>query len=159
MQPQSSIKSFDFNASSLQLEWKRFSTDFERILINYKIQNKCDKIKLNYLRLLMGQQSTQIINNLGLSSDDRKSFNEVMNALATYFIPTSNLYAARMNFYNRNQKVGESVKDFTAEIKKLAEPCDFGDFKNGAIRNRVLLGCKEKRESSDLYFSDYYSEY
>jgi len=46
--------------------------------------------------------------------------------------------AERFRFCKRDQRQGESVSQYVAVIKKLAETCNFGDFLNTALRDKFV---------------------
>lgn len=49
----------------------------------------------------------------------------------------------RWKFNNRVQQPNESVEDFILSVKLQAEYCTFENFKNAAIRDRILAGLKD----------------
>ena len=52
--------------------------------------------------------------------------------------------AERFSFYRRSQLVGESVADFVAELRRLARNCQFGDFLDEALRDRLVCGLQNE---------------
>lgn len=46
----------------------------------------------------------------------------------------------RYKFYNRSQTQFESAENFVLEVKLQAEFCDFGEFKEIAIRDKLVMG-------------------
>lgn len=51
----------------------------------------------------------------------------------------------RVKFYARSQKPGERAVDFVLSVKQLAEYCNFGNFKDMAIRDRLVCGVSNKQ--------------
>ena len=43
-------------------------------------------------------------------------------------------------FNQRCQQPGESIADCVAELRRLASTCNFGDFMDGALRDRLVCG-------------------
>ncbi|XP_012826093.1 uncharacterized protein K02A2.6-like [Xenopus tropicalis] len=72
------------------------------------------------------------------------SYGDIVNTLQAHFSPRPIVIAERFKFHKRNQAEGESVAQYVAVLKKLAEHCEFGDNLNDALRDRVVCGlCSE----------------
>ncbi|KAL7021531.1 hypothetical protein ACKWTF_011910 [Chironomus riparius] len=99
-----SIEKFNFEASSLGCEWKRFSTEFKSYLVINAIEELSHKIKLHYLTLLMGYKSVDLIKNLQITDADKKVFKKVFEGIESYFLPALNFQIERMKFRNRVQQ-------------------------------------------------------
>ncbi|XP_055592887.1 uncharacterized protein LOC129744407 [Uranotaenia lowii] len=60
----------------------------------------------------------------------------------------------RYKFYNRFQGANEGSENFVLAIKLLAEKCNFREFKNEAIRDRLIIGLKDKILQHELLMDD-----
>eukprot|EP00731_Ephydatia_muelleri_P002173 Em0001g2173a len=74
----------------------------------------------------------------------RRKFSEVTEVLIRHFEPKLIVIAERFSFYRRSQLVGESVADFVAELRRLARNCQFGDFLDEALRDRLVCGLQNE---------------
>ena len=45
---------------------------------------------------------------------------------------------------------GESIADYVAALRKLASTCEFGDYLDQALRNRLVCGLKSGRMQQKL---------
>lgn len=149
-----SIEKFNFEASSLKKEWKRFSSEFQSYLIINGLKEKSEEIKLNYLKLLMGYESVNIINNLLLTEAEKQSLEKVLEALQNYFSPKTNFFIERLKLRNRVQKEGESVEKFINSVQTQAEDCEFNNFKEEAIRDQILFGLKNQNLREKIILSE-----
>ncbi len=70
-----------------------------------------------------------------------KTYAQLVEALQKHFEPTQVLIAERFHFYKRSQGLTESVAEFAADLR-LAIKCDFGDFLEQALRDRLVCGLK-----------------
>ena len=52
--------------------------------------------------------------------------------------PTPLIIAERFKFYRRDQKPQDSVSDYVLTLKELAATCDFGEFLEQALRDRLV---------------------
>ena len=65
--------------------------------------------------------------------------------LAKHFSPKPIAIALRCKFNGRYRQPGESVAVFCAELRKLAEFCEFGDSLEDMLRDRMVCGISDKR--------------
>ncbi|XP_037501208.1 uncharacterized protein K02A2.6-like [Rhipicephalus sanguineus] len=72
------------------------------------------------------------------------SYDEVVGHLEEYYTPHVNETAASYAFFMRAQKAGESVQDFIAEIRRLAEKCNFGAALERMLRDRIVCGVHDE---------------
>ena len=57
----------------------------------------------------------------------------------------------RFNFHRRTQAEGETVAQNVAELRKLADKCDFGTHLNEALTDRLMLGVCSKDTDQVAY--------
>ncbi|XP_062715960.1 uncharacterized protein LOC134291782 [Aedes albopictus] len=60
----------------------------------------------------------------------------------------------RYEFYNRLQRSNESAENFVLAVKLLAENCNFREFKDEAIRDRLIIGLRDKELRKKLLMDD-----
>ena len=48
------------------------------------------------------------------------------------------MIAERFKFHRRNQRDGETVAQYLAELRKLTEQCDFKEYLEEALRDRLV---------------------
>ena len=88
-----------------------------------------------------------------------KTYTELTKTLLTHYTPRPIVIAERYRFYKRDQQESESVSDFIVMLKKLASTCEFGNFLNEALRDRLVCGLRSKTckrrllTESDLTFT------
>ena len=54
------------------------------------------------------------------------------------------MIAERYKFHQRAQKDGESVAQYLAALRKLAEKCEFGEFLDQALRDKLVCGIRNE---------------
>ena len=60
--------------------------------------------------------------------------------LEEHFKPTPLIIAERFKFHRRNQRAGESIGDYIVALKAAASSCEFTDFLEQALRDRLVCG-------------------
>lgn len=74
----------------------------------------------------------------------------VKTAMEQHFIGKHNVIFERAQFNMRCQQEGESSEAFITEVHKLAEHCIFGVLKEELIRDRIVVGIKDRKLSEKL---------
>lgn len=71
-------------------------------------------------------------------------------SMKKYMDPQKNIIAERYKFNKRERNSEESVSDFIVEIKGLSQSCDFGDFLDSALRDKLVCGVNHNIVQSKL---------
>ncbi|KAL1466829.1 hypothetical protein MTO96_006030 [Rhipicephalus appendiculatus] len=87
------------------------------------------------VRVLQGRNPSTPVNSL--------SYDQVVECLEDQYNPQANEIAASYAFFMRQQKEGESVRDFIAELGRLAESCNFGSTMGRMLRDRIVCGIRD----------------
>ena len=73
-----------------------------------------------------------------------KSLKDLEKLLKDHFEPKPLVIAERFRFYKRVQAAGESLADYLAELRQLAQTCEFGTFLNEALRDKYVVGMRSE---------------
>ena len=69
-----------------------------------------------------------------------KTYGELVEKLKTHYSPKPMVIAECFHFHRRAQKLGESVADYLAELRRLSLPCEFGTYlQEAADKNAKTL--------------------
>ena len=69
-----------------------------------------------------------------------ESYTDLVKKLADHFSPVPSEIVQRFKFNTRTRKPGESVANFVAELRALAEFCNFGETLEVMLRDRLVCG-------------------
>ena len=69
-----------------------------------------------------------------------KTFEELAQTLSSHYSPTPSEVIQRFRFNSRCRQAGESVAAYVADLRRLAEFCNFGTTLNKMIRDRLVSG-------------------
>ncbi|CAI5774164.1 Hypothetical predicted protein [Podarcis lilfordi] len=72
------------------------------------------------------------------------SLKDILACLTSHLAPTETKMARRMEFHKRQQHAGESVSAFLAELRKLAQHCDFQNLEE-TLLDRFIGGLSSKK--------------
>ena len=69
-----------------------------------------------------------------------KTFDQLKNLLTGHFITAPSYHKALCEFLRRKKTAEETVKEYYAELKKLAQSCEFGDELDRRLKEQLLVG-------------------
>lgn len=87
----------------------------------------------------------QLIRNLIISPEKPtdKSFEEIVSIVQEHRNPRPSVIVQRFNFHTRGQKEEESIADYVADLRRLADHCKFGDSLDKMLRDRLVCGIRD----------------
>ena len=72
------------------------------------------------------------------------TFEQIVERAKKHFNPKPSPIVKRFEFNTRRQEEGESVAVFVAELRKIAQYCDYGDVLSDMLRDHVVCGLANK---------------
>ena len=98
----------------------------------------------------MGEQAEDILITFGLTDAQKKKYKDVSDGFTAYFANRCNLVFERAKFNTRVQGQNESVEDFNNSLYVMAQHLQYGELKDELIRDRIIIGIKDKKLSEKL---------
>ena len=77
-------------------------------------------------------------------------FTDIVKALENHYNPAPLEIAESFDFGTRYQKQDESISDLIVALKKLSIRCNYGEFLNRALRDRLVCGLKNPKIRNKL---------
>lgn len=102
----------------------------------------------------MGPAALEIYNTLTLSTEQKKSLGEVLNAFKEFCAPKKNEVYESFKFWTRNQSEGEPFDEFLMDLKKKIKACNYEDKEERMLRDRIVLGVYNKKLQKRLMEAD-----
>jgi hypothetical protein len=72
-------------------------------------------------------------------------YDDIVKKLSDYYMEPTNPMVERCHFYDRSRKKGETVSAFLAELRALADKCDFGTNLQTMLRDRLVCGINDDK--------------
>ncbi len=133
-----SVTPFESKSQSLE--------EYCEVLNHFFVANDVETTekKLAILLSCVGAQTYTLMRNL-LSPDKPgvKSFEELVSLLKKHFNPIPSEIVQRWKFNSRNRCHDESIVECVAELRKLAQDCNFGDTLTVMLRDRLVCGVND----------------
>lgn len=131
-------------------DWPRWIKRFERFRIASGLEGQAEENQVNALIYTMGDAAEDIIVSFHLSSEEANDYDTVKTRLDAHFVTRRNIIFERAKFNQRQQETGETVDNFQTALQCLAEFCGYGVLHDEMVRDRFVVGLKDKRLSEQL---------
>ena len=105
---------------------------------------------MNTLIYSMGEEADDIVMSRGLAAEEAKQYNVVRGKFEAHFVVKRNVIFQRAKFNLKSQQDGEAEDNFITDLYCLAEYCEFGSLREDLIRDRIVVGIKDKKLSEQL---------
>ena len=117
----------------------------ERVHLFFAANDIPDKKMVPVFLSTVGGKTYELLRNL-VSPKPPQSFklSELTDILKHHFEPKPLVIAERFHFHRRFQAADESVAQFMAHLRRLAEHCDFKDYLDQALRDRLVCGLRNE---------------
>lgn len=132
-------------------DWPVWRQRFTRYRSAVKLGEEDGEVQVSTLIYAMGHEAENIFKSFTFGeAEDINSYDTVLAKYDAYFMPQKNTIHERACFYQRAQKPGEMAETFIRALYELSENCDFGDKKNEHIRDRLVVGIRDRGLSKRL---------
>ena len=85
-----------------------------------------------------------------VTAEQRKKYKDVVGKLDGFIKVRRNVIFERARFNCRNQMEGESVEQYITALYSFAENCEYGEWKDQMIRDRLVVGIRDTSLSERL---------
>ena len=131
-------------------DWPRWKRRFEQFCQASGLSAEDDSQQVSTLLYCMGENAEDTLASTGISGEDRKRLAAVIAKFDAFFQVRKNVIFERARFNQRNQEAGESAEQFITSLYSLADNCAYGDLKDDLIRDRIVVGIRDKALSERL---------
>ncbi|KAL3970397.1 type I keratin, acidic [Sarotherodon galilaeus] len=133
---------FDFSKPK---EWPKWIRHFERFRIASGLELQSDENQVNTLIYTMGDEAEDVITSLNLTKEEPSEYHTLKDKLEAHFIVRRNVIFERAKFNQRQQEAGETTDGFITSLYALGEHCGYGALHSEMIRDRLVVGIRDKR--------------
>lgn len=123
--------------------WTFFRAQWENYEIATGLDKKDAKVRVATLLTVMGKECHLIQRHLHMPEEDRAKPEKILDALEKHFEPSRNVIYERYVFNTTQQSQHETTEQYVANLRKLADKCEFGTLRDELIRDRLVLGTKD----------------
>ncbi|XP_050502408.1 uncharacterized protein LOC126893175 [Diabrotica virgifera virgifera] len=130
---------------------EEFESYIERLEHLFTVNKVEENMKVSMLITLGGTSLFQVLKNLVAPKKPTEfTFQEVKGKLIKHFSPPVSEIYERFVFNRCEQKADQSISDYSVELRKLANSCNFGQFLEEALRDRFVCGIRDEGTQKKL---------
>ncbi|XP_064468028.1 uncharacterized protein LOC135378816 [Ornithodoros turicata] len=130
--------------------WKRWFVRWERYRVISGLHKQDADTQINTFLYAMGSEAEDVLISMRLTDEEAKDYSKLTASFERHFVPMRNVIYERARFNQRHQLEHEAVEEFVTELHRLAETCEFGSLKDDLIRDRLVVGLRDKKLSERL---------
>ncbi|UYV84736.1 hypothetical protein LAZ67_X003250 [Cordylochernes scorpioides] len=141
-------ETFDFSTPN---EWPKWRKRFERYLVVSGMKKKEEADKIDLFMYLMGDRADDIFRTFKFEKEEEATkLDSVLKAFDSHFCVRKNIIYERAKFNSRIQEDREPVDEFITSLYKLADSCEFEGLHEQLIRDRIVVGVRDKALSERM---------
>ena len=127
-----------------QEEWRQYA---ERIQHYFAANGVTDAERKRAIFLsVIGPRTYKLLSSLvAPSKPGEKTYDELVVALTEHHSPAPSEIVQRFKFNSRFRHAGESVATYVAELRSIAQTCDYGTSLDEMLRDRIVCGINDDR--------------
>jgi len=132
-------------------ESMQWDTYIERLEIIFKVNKIEEADKAGVLLSYLSDDAYKTLRDLMFPAKPvDQTYKKIVDTMNAHCSPKPLVIAERYRFYNRSQHHGETVTQYLAELRKLASTCQFNDFLEEALRDRLVCGLLSENTQKTL---------
>lgn len=143
------------------LLWQNWIRRFNMFRTATGLNLKSDEQQVNMLLYCMGEEADQLLTSLGISENDRKSYEDTVKHFDKYFKTKKNIFYQRTLFIQQNQKPGQKVDAYINDLYKMAEKCEWScqdcnsrRYCEEMIMLKIVTGISDEKLSKSLQLQE-----
>ena len=113
-----------------------------------------DKKRAVFLTVIGAQTYSLLSSLVAPDKPSTKTYEDLTTVLKNHLKPKTLVIAERFKFHKRNQGENESVAAYMAELRKMASKCQFRDYLEEALRDRLVCGLRSGAVQKKLLVID-----
>ena len=149
---------FDGNVAE---KWRQFETDFD-IFVRAAHSDKDEKTKAYIMLNMAGHEAIEkeksfvyapevkVGDDVVTPAETREDLETLKRKFREICLPDTNVIMERHKFNTRVQAEGESSSSYVANLRILANTCEYKDLKDDLIRDRLVCGIRSDNVRKQL---------
>ena len=130
--------------SDLSKNWKNFRQLWDSYEIATGLTERQDKYRIATLITCIGAEALSLYNGLPFASaDDRQKMSTTLQLLEEHCVGHTNVIYERYLFNDRDQELGESIENYVATLRRMAQSYEFDTLADQLVRDSIVCGISD----------------
>ncbi len=138
---------FDFKSPDGWLKWRR---RFEQYRSASGLTEAGEARQVSTLLYCLGEEANDVLTSTNITEEERASYDGVVAKFNQFFQVRRNVIFERARFNQRDQLKDETAEKYISALYGLVEHCHYGALKDEMIRDRLVVGIRDKKVSQQL---------
>lgn len=130
-----SVEAFDPDVD----DWQAYVERLDQFFIANAIPKGERRVEV-FLTMIGNKAYTLLRHILTPEKPSTKEYQFLVDSMQAHLKPKTIVISERFTFHRRNQRPGETIAQYITELKRLTEHCAFGDYREEALRDRLVCG-------------------
>eukprot|EP00731_Ephydatia_muelleri_P004100 Em0002g276a len=123
--------------------WNRWKRRFEQYRVASGLAESTEERQVCTLLYCLGEDAENVLSSTNIKAEERKKYDVVVQKFDAFFTVRRNVIFERARFNRRSQLDGESAEQYITTLYALAENCDYKNWKDEMIRDRLVVGIRD----------------
>ncbi|XP_028411114.1 uncharacterized protein K02A2.6-like [Dendronephthya gigantea] len=124
--------------------WKIYKQRWNDYAIISQLQRQTEEYRVALFLYSIGPDAVKIYNSFDLPPEDKRKISKIMEKFDRYAVGETNETYERFIFTRKKQKEDETIDEYVAELRTLAQTCNFCTcLCDSLLRDRVVLGIND----------------
>ena len=141
------------NSNPRTEEWNQWISRYELFEAATQRDGLPDKVRINTLLYVMGNNAVDIYQSFKLSSEGN-TYTNVKQKFKEHFKDKVALVFERTQFVRRLQQEKEGVMSFIEDLQKRADICSFGELRDQMVHTQIVAGLRDSQLRRRLMAND-----
>ena len=130
--------------SDVAADWERFRSEWNNYEVATELDNASGKRRAAVFLACIGSAAHSVFRSFKFDGEgDTSNVSKIIEAFDRYCIGETNITYERYVFNQRTQQPGETIEDYIADLRKLANTCQFDQLEDSLIRDRIVVGIRD----------------
>jgi hypothetical protein len=131
----------DLKSRNKAENWKAYKQCWENYTIVPQLDKQPEEYRVALFLYCIGQEAVKVYNSFDLTPEDKRKLEKIIDKFDKYAIGQVNETYERYNFNSCAQQDGETIDEYVAKLRTLAQTCGFCVcLHDSLIRDRIVLG-------------------
>ena len=133
------------------VNWKIYKQQWENYSIVAQLYRQSEDYRVALFLYSIGQEAVKTYNSFDMSEENRQKLAEIIKEFNNYAVGETNETYEHYIFNSREQKEGEPIDSYVAELRTLAQSCNFCTcFQDSLIGDCIVLGIRDGKTCKRL---------
>lgn len=142
------------NELDMAQEWLEWIELYDHYFTANKLNSEDAPVQAANLLASLGRDVIKVLNNLGITTAEKKDIAKIKEKLAKHFAPSRNKTYERCMFHRIKQQEHESFADFLQKLQSQVKKCAYSTNEEEFTMDQIVLGVHSETTRQKLWTED-----